>query len=77
MSAFDPKRTFGVENYKRPSMRSTLRGSTSSKPTLPRKSVTMPVIRIEIPEGTPKEAKRKIRDGVKQAVLDKQGTCFV
>jgi len=24
-----------------------------------------------------KEAKRKIRNGVKQAVLDKQGTCFV
>ena len=30
----------------------------------------MPVIRIEIPEGTPAEIKTRIRDGVKQAVLD-------
>ncbi|MEE8351262.1 MAG: tautomerase family protein [Rhodospirillales bacterium] len=30
----------------------------------------MPVIRIEIPEGTPKETKKNIRGGVKQAVLD-------
>ena len=30
----------------------------------------MPVIRIETPEGTSKEIKRNIRDGVKQAVLD-------
>jgi phenylpyruvate tautomerase PptA (4-oxalocrotonate tautomerase family) len=30
----------------------------------------MPVIRIEIPEGTPMEIKRNIRNGVKQAVLD-------
>ncbi len=30
----------------------------------------MPVIRIEVPEGTSLEAKRRIREGVKQAVLD-------
>jgi len=30
----------------------------------------MPVIRVEIPEGTPKETKKNIRGGVKQAVLD-------
>ena len=30
----------------------------------------MPVIRIEVPEGTAKEIKGRIRDGVKQAVLD-------
>ena len=30
----------------------------------------MPVIRIEVPEGTPQDAKRRIREGVKQAVLD-------
>lgn len=30
----------------------------------------MPVIRIEVPEGTDRETKRRIRDGVKQAVLD-------
>ena len=30
----------------------------------------MPVIRIEIPEGTPLETKHRIREGVKQAVLD-------
>mgnify|MGYP002636509343 CR=1 FL=1 len=30
----------------------------------------MPVIRIEVPEGTPAETKRSIREGVKQAVLD-------
>ena len=30
----------------------------------------MPVIRIEVPEGTSQETKRRIREGVKQAVLD-------
>jgi phenylpyruvate tautomerase PptA (4-oxalocrotonate tautomerase family) len=30
----------------------------------------MPVIRIEVPEGTPLDIKRRIRDGVKQAVID-------
>lgn len=30
----------------------------------------MPVIRIEVPEGTAQETKKRIRDGVKQAVLD-------
>ena len=30
----------------------------------------MPVIRIEVPEGTPTETKRQIREGTKQAVLD-------
>ncbi|MDG1109926.1 MAG: tautomerase family protein [Burkholderiaceae bacterium] len=30
----------------------------------------MPVIRIEVPEGTSLEAKRRIREGTKQAVLD-------
>ena len=30
----------------------------------------MPVIRIEVPEGTPSDVKRRIRDGAKQAVLD-------
>ena len=30
----------------------------------------MPVIRIEVPEGTPVETKRQIREGTKQAVLD-------
>lgn len=30
----------------------------------------MPVIRIEVPEGTEREVKRRIREGVKQAVLD-------
>ena len=30
----------------------------------------MPVIRIEVPEGIDQECKTRIRDGVKQAVLD-------
>lgn len=30
----------------------------------------MPVIRIEVPEGTDQGIKKRIRDGVKQAVLD-------
>ena len=30
----------------------------------------MPVIRIEVPEGTPQDTKKRIREGVKQAVLD-------
>lgn len=30
----------------------------------------MPVIRIEIPEGSAHDVKKRIRDGVKQAVLD-------
>lgn len=30
----------------------------------------MPVIRIEIPEGTSQEIKKRIREGTKQAVLD-------
>lgn len=30
----------------------------------------MPVIRIEVPEGTAQKTKRRIREGVKQAVLD-------
>ncbi len=30
----------------------------------------MPVIRIDVPEGTQRETKKRIRDGVKQAVLD-------
>lgn len=30
----------------------------------------MPVIRIEIPEGTPTDIKRRIREGAKLAVLD-------
>ena len=30
----------------------------------------MPVIRIEVPEDTPTETKRQIREGTKQAVLD-------
>ncbi len=30
----------------------------------------MPVIRIEVPEGTPQDIKRRIREGAKQAVLD-------
>ena len=30
----------------------------------------MPVIRIEVPEGTPQDTKRRIRDGAKQAVID-------
>ncbi|WP_108839115.1 tautomerase family protein [Tateyamaria sp. Alg231-49] len=30
----------------------------------------MPVIRIEVPEGTPQESKKRIREGVKQAVID-------
>ncbi|MEQ1879681.1 MAG: tautomerase family protein [Burkholderiales bacterium] len=29
----------------------------------------MPVIRVEVPEGTPLDKKRRIREGVKQAVL--------
>jgi phenylpyruvate tautomerase PptA (4-oxalocrotonate tautomerase family) len=29
----------------------------------------MPVIRIEVPEGTPQDKKRRIREGVKRAVL--------
>ncbi|MFM9969876.1 MAG: tautomerase family protein [Burkholderiales bacterium] len=29
----------------------------------------MPVIRVEVPEGTPYTTKRRIREGVKQAVL--------
>ena len=29
----------------------------------------MPVIRIEVPEGTPQEPKRRIRDGINQAVI--------
>jgi phenylpyruvate tautomerase PptA (4-oxalocrotonate tautomerase family) len=31
--------------------------------------MTMPVIRVEVPEGTPRETKKRIREGVKQAVL--------
>ncbi len=30
----------------------------------------MPVIRVEVPEGTAQDTKSRIRDGVKQAVLD-------
>jgi phenylpyruvate tautomerase PptA (4-oxalocrotonate tautomerase family) len=30
----------------------------------------MPVIRIEVPEGTPTEIKKRVREGAKQAVLD-------
>ncbi len=30
----------------------------------------MPVVRVEVPEGTPAETKRDIRNKVKQAVLD-------
>lgn len=30
----------------------------------------MPVIRVEVPEGTAQDIKARIRDGVKQAVLD-------
>lgn len=30
----------------------------------------MPVIRIEVPEGTPTQTKRRIRESVKQAVLE-------
>lgn len=30
----------------------------------------MPVIRIEVPEGTPRDTKQRIREGSKQAVLD-------
>jgi len=30
----------------------------------------MPVIRIEVPEGTEQDTKRRIREGAKQAVLD-------
>ncbi|MFT6063883.1 MAG: phenylpyruvate tautomerase PptA (4-oxalocrotonate tautomerase family), partial [Paracoccaceae bacterium] len=30
----------------------------------------MPVIRIEVPEGVPSATKKRIREGVKQAVLD-------
>jgi len=30
----------------------------------------MPVIRVEVPEGTKQDTKRRIREGVKQAVLD-------
>lgn len=30
----------------------------------------MPVIRVEVPEGTPRETKKRIREGVKQAVLE-------
>ena len=30
----------------------------------------MPVIRIEVPEGTPQDKKRRIREGVKRAVLE-------
>jgi len=30
----------------------------------------MPVIRIEVPEGTARDTKKRVRDGVKQAVLD-------
>lgn len=30
----------------------------------------MPVIRVEVPEGTAQDCKARIRDGVKQAVLD-------
>jgi len=30
----------------------------------------MPVIRIDVPENTPSETKRRIREGTKQAVLD-------
>jgi phenylpyruvate tautomerase PptA (4-oxalocrotonate tautomerase family) len=37
-------------------------GTTKKKP--------MPVIRVEVPEGTSKEIKTSIRNGVKQAVLD-------
>lgn len=29
----------------------------------------MPVIRVEVPEGTPQETKKRIREGVKEAVL--------
>ena len=32
----------------------------------------MPVIRIEVPEGTSTDTKRRIREGTKQAVLDTQ-----
>ena len=30
----------------------------------------MPVIQIEVPEGTPQDKKRRIREGVKRAVLE-------
>lgn len=30
----------------------------------------MPVIRIEVPEGTSREKKQRLREGVKQAVID-------
>lgn len=30
----------------------------------------MPVIRIDVPEGTPQDTKRRIREGIKQAVLE-------
>jgi len=30
----------------------------------------MPVIRIDVPEGTDRDTKKRIREGVKQAVLD-------
>lgn len=30
----------------------------------------MPVIRIEVPEGTERDIKKRIRESVKQAVLD-------
>ena len=30
----------------------------------------MPVIRIEVPEGTPRDIKQRIREGSKQAVID-------
>ena len=30
----------------------------------------MPIIRVEVPEGTPKPLKSKIREDIKQAVLD-------
>jgi phenylpyruvate tautomerase PptA (4-oxalocrotonate tautomerase family) len=70
-AALLPKADVGErETYKRPSRRSTLRDSITSKSILPRKGATMPVIRIEIPEGIPSKMKQNIRDGVKQAVLD-------
>ena len=30
----------------------------------------MPVIRIEVPKGTPRDIKQRIREGSKQAVID-------
>jgi len=34
-----------------------------------KKEAGMPVIRVEVPEGTPKKAKKRIREGIKRAVL--------